>query len=266
MADDGIRGPIILPYPFPVGIGLQDSPGIKTITPSYLYDEYSDDDDLQAFVASQNALTQQFLDWFNQVLLPIYTSDQITGLLLDWIGAGIWGLPRPSLPTGRAMFDGAYGTFWYGQPTIAYGQFQRRPPPAYQPTNDDYYKRILTWHVFKADGKYFTITWLKKRVMRFLIGVNGTSPNIDETYQISVTFGPNRQANIVIYNSMRRSVVGPGVYGRGRAYGMGPAYGIAPTSVVSLTPFAAAQTFKEALDSGAIELPFQWTWTCTIVG
>jgi hypothetical protein len=256
----------LLPYPFPPGVGLPDSPGLKNIIPAYLYDEYSDDDDLQAFTTAQNELAQQFLDWFNTIDLPVYTSDTILGLLLDWVGAGLYGMPRPSLSAGSSKREGSYATFFYGQPRIAYGMLRKVGEPAAGPVSDDIYKRVLTWHFFKADGKYFIITWLKKRVMRFLIGVNGSAPNIDQTHQISVTFGPNRQANIVIYNSFRRSSTGPGVYGRARPYGRGPAYGLAPSSTQGLAPFSVAAIFKKALDQGVLELPFQWNWTCTVIG
>ena len=255
----------LLPYPWPYGVGLPDSPGLKNVIPSFLYEEYSDDDDLQAFVDAQNALTQQFLDWFNVVQLPVYTSDQITGLLLDWVGAGLYGFPRPSILTGISRRLGPYGTTWYGQPPIAYGKTKVSALPTSEIVDDDIYKRILTWHFYKADGKYFAIKWLKKRVMRFLIGTDGTAPNIDQTYQISVTFGPNREANIVVYNSLRRSYSGPGVYGRGRAYGKGPSYGVAPTATQSLTPFPAAAAFKACFESGILEVPFQWTWNVVIV-
>lgn len=260
-----MAGPLLLPYPFPTGVGTQDAPGVEKITPSYLYEEYSDDDNLQAFVASQNELVQRFLDWFNTVDLPVYTSDTITGLLLDWVGAGLYGLPRPSIPTGHSTLLGVYGTLFYGEPPTAYGMLRRTPPPAFVRLSDDYYKRILTWQFFKGDGKYFTITWLKKRVMRFLIGMNGTAPNIDQTYQISVTFGPDRQANIVIFNTQRRFLTGPGVYGRGPAYGVGRPYGSAVSSNIPMTPFAAAATFAAAVNSGIVELPFQWSWTCTVI-
>ncbi|HET8686956.1 MAG TPA: hypothetical protein VFM18_09875, partial [Methanosarcina sp.] len=51
---------------------------------SYLYQEYQDDLDLQAFVNAYNAYTQSYVDWYNQTALPIYapltTTDVSTGL------------------------------------------------------------------------------------------------------------------------------------------------------------------------------------------
>ena len=45
------------------------------LLPSYIYQEYSDDDDLQAFAASYNSLAQQYINTLNSLNLPIYTSD-----------------------------------------------------------------------------------------------------------------------------------------------------------------------------------------------
>lgn len=262
MADVPPDGGLKLPYPFPVGVGLPDSPGVKFVIPSYLYEEYSDDDDLQAFVRAYNETAQLYLNWFNQANIPDYTGPLIAGLLLDWVATGLYGLPRPSLPSGLSQNKGAYGTYFYGYP-IAYGQLKRIGPADYFATSDDVYKRILTWHFFKGDGKYFCITWLKKRVMRFLIGTNGTAPNIDQTYQVSVTFGPDRQANIIIYNGIRRFL--SGTYGT-TTYGRGPAYGCARTSWRQLTPLTFAPIFKAAMDAGVLEIPFQWSWSVRVIG
>jgi hypothetical protein len=251
-----------LTYPFPFGVGLPDSPGVTQTIPSYLYEHFSDDDDLQAFVAAYNALTQSYLNWFNSIGLPVYTGPMIASLLLDWVLTGLYGYPRPVLPSGLVSDKGAYGTFFYGFP-IAYGQLRRIGPDDYYATSDDVYKRCATWHFFKGDGKYFSITWLKKRVMRFLVGTDGTAPNIDQTYQVSVTFGPNSQANIRILNGIRRVVAG--VYGIG-VYGRRPAYGGAETEWNQLTPLTFAPVFKAAVASGALELPFQYTWSVTITG
>ena len=68
----------------------------KTI-PSYLYKEYDDDEALQAFVDAFNASAQDYVDWFNTIELPVYTSPTSSGDLLDWVAEGLYGIPRPSL-------------------------------------------------------------------------------------------------------------------------------------------------------------------------
>ncbi len=53
---------------------------LKTI-PSFLYQQYADDENLQAFVASYNEMAQEYVDWYNQISLPVYTLQ--SGGLLD---------------------------------------------------------------------------------------------------------------------------------------------------------------------------------------
>ena len=200
----------------------------KTI-PSYLYQQYADDDDLQAFVASYNTITQQYINTFNQLNLPIYTSDSITGSLLDWVGAGVYGYPRPSLPGTSGSSVGPLDT--YGPDYKVPLNSQVTTAPGASPiTTDDIYKRLLTWHFYKGDGKVFNMRWLKRRIMRFLIGTNGTAPNLPQTYQINVTFGTGNAINITI-----------------------PTYPVAPL-------------LAAAIASGAAELPFQFVFNVTVSG
>src|SRR5215472_11594549 len=60
----------------------------------------------------------------------------------------------------------------------------------------------------KGDGRYFNIPWLKRRVKRFLIGVNGSSPHIDNTDDISISFGPNYGCTIRFPLTDRTPVMG----------------------------------------------------------
>ena len=56
-----------------------------------------------------------------------------------------------------------------------------------QATNDDIYRRVITWNFYKGDGFVFSMQWFKRRVFRFLNGPNGISPDIDNTYSVSVS-------------------------------------------------------------------------------
>ena len=197
----------------------------KTI-PSYLYQQYTDDDDLQAFVDSYNTIAQQYVNTFNQLNLPVYT--QLSGDLLDWVGQGVYGYPRPTLPGTGPTNIGPLDT--YGPNDQVPLNYQQSTPGTSYVTTDDIYQRLLTWHFYKGDGKTFSINWLKRRIMRFMIGTNGTAPNIPNTYKINVTFGAGNSINIVC-----------------------PTYPAAP--------FLAA-----AIASGVAELPFQWQWNFTVSG
>jgi hypothetical protein len=82
--------------------------------PAYLYEEYTDDDDLQAFFTAYNQWQQDFVDTFNGLNLPIYTQPKINGELLDWVGQGIYGYPRPTLsPFTKGRMIGPYNTYAY---------------------------------------------------------------------------------------------------------------------------------------------------------
>jgi len=57
--------PTLYPPTPPVGPFPPTAPTTLTkVIPSYLYQEYSDDDDLQAFVMAYNGLAQQYVTWF----------------------------------------------------------------------------------------------------------------------------------------------------------------------------------------------------------
>lgn len=198
----------------------------KTVL-AYLYEQYADDPNLQAFVDAYNVLTQGYVDWFNQTNLPVYTG--LSGPLLDWVGAGLYGFKRPVLTSGIARKIGPYNTFLFNQ--LPYNGHRTASSQNYVVTSDDVYKRCLTWNFYKGDGQYFTVNWLKRRVMRFLTGANGTSPNVDQTYPVSVEFVAPNEVTINVDSAQ----FDPNV-------------------------FAALQ---EGIAGGVLQLPFQFTFAVT---
>lgn len=228
----------------------------KTI-PSYLYTQYADDDNLQGFITAYNQLSQEYVDWFNSVDLPIYTG--LAGGLLDWVALGLYGMQRTPLPSGQSENKGPLNTYTLNE--LQPNQYIFVGPTNFYYTNDDYFKRIITWNFYKGDGKVFDIRWLKRRVMRFLYGVDGTSFNVDQTYRVSVTFGVGDQINIRIINGLLSNFVGA----------MPNAYLPNETLINSLSwdfePYEqipAAPILKAALDAGVLELPFQFTYVIKI--
>lgn len=226
--------------------------------PSYLYQQYSDDDDLQAFVASYNQIAQQYVTWFAQIGLPVYTGALIAGALLDWVAAGLYGFIRPVLPSGHSQAVGPFNTEAFN--TRPYNVRKLIGSANYYATDDDTFKRIITWHYYKGDGKVFNIRWLKRRIMRFLSGQNGTSPSVDNTYQVSVTFGVGNQVNIRILRGLRTVT--------GGAFNT-VSFNALPFNAIRSTfrqfaPLVDAPILKAAIDSGACELPFQFTYVVTV--
>lgn len=252
------------PYPPepPVGPFPPSGPsGMTKAIPSYLYEQYQDDEDLLAWVAAFNQIAQQYVNWFNETLLPVYTLDVIAGTLLDWVANGLYGVRRPALSSGKNKNIGPFNTWYFNQ--LPYNGFKIIGPQNLVVTTDDVFKRIVTWGFFKGDGRYFNIRWLKRRIMRFLNGINGTAPNIENTYQISVTFGVGNQVNINLLNGVR-TVTRAMIFNR---FGFNQLpYNALESTFTQYALLANAQILKEAIESGALELPFQYDYVVSIQG
>jgi hypothetical protein len=237
--------------------------GLERTIPAYLYQEYSDDDDLQAFIRAYNEMQQDIVDTFNALNLPIYTKDPVSGALLDWVGQGVYGYPRPSLLYKLPTIIGPYNTGQYN--TQQYNFWQYYFPTAPALVNDDIYRRCITWHYHKGDGKRFSVEWLKKRIMRFLLGINGTSPNIDNTYQISVTFGAHCDVTIRLI-LVDRSISDGALYNDNLFQYNVMRYNQVDTVAINLPPLPNITQFADAVRSGILELPFQFIWDDVVTG
>lgn len=232
----------------------------KTI-PSYLYFQYRDDDDCQAFVDAYNQMTQGYVDWFTSIGLPIYTGAGISGPLLDWVAAGLYGFIRPTLATGTTKSIGPFNTWAYN--TIAFnGRRVVGGGPSYV-TNDDVFKRIITWNFYKGDGKDFTVRWLKRRVMRFLTGENGTAPPVPATYQVSVTFAVGNRVVIDILSGIRRAT-GGALFNR-FAFNTTP-YDQIKSELISFGSIFNAAVLAQAVAAGVLQLPFQFQFVVQVQG
>lgn len=256
---DGENAP--LPIYQQTGFPPPGPTGRQTIIPSYLYQEYSTDDDLQAFVVAQNSMQQDIVDTFNGLNLPNYTQYPISDTLLDWVAAGVYGMIRPSLSSGLYSLLGPYNTAQYN--TIVYNARELLYPEQIVATNDDIFRRILTWHFSKGDGKNFSIQWLKKRVMKFLFGENGKNINIDQTYQISVTFGPNSEVTIRFVLGLR-TITSGAMYSQNNFTYNSTLYNQLDSTYEAYPNLPNMTTFAEAIASGVLELPFQFTYDVVI--
>ena len=223
---------------------------------SYLYKEYDDDSDLQAFVSSYNALAQQYIDTINALNLPIYT--QQSGVLLDWVAQGLYGIARPYLSSGLIQQLGPYNTVAFN--VLAYNQSKAQSNVQVAITSDDTFKRIITWHFYKGDGKVFNVRWLKRRIMRFINGVNGTAPNVDDTSQVSVSFGVGNQVDITIIS--RIVTLQTSSCYNAFAFNTTPFNGA--TYTTRNIPPLNSTYLVEGIRTGVLELPFQFNYTVTV--
>jgi hypothetical protein len=204
-------------------------PGSPTTTlniiPAYAYVQYQDDDAVQAFFSAYNEYTQSYLNYLNNLNLPIYTRSFISGSLLDWVANGIYGFVRPVFSVAGTEGKGPLNTWPLN--TIPLNTDIAGKASSFTYANDDIFKRVLTWHLYKGDGEVFNAQWLKRRVNRFLNGINGTDPVVNP-YTVSVELTGPYAATINVPASN-------------------------PTSAI----------FSQAVSQGVLELPFQITWTVT---
>jgi len=220
---------------------------ITNQVPSYLYFQYLDDPDLPSLIAAYNTITQNYLNWFSTVNLPVYTG--LSGALLDWIGQGVYGLPRPNLAT--TQINGMIGQL-ASQPWRAADSVPAPTPTIVEAlattqlyevntgyvTTDDIYKRILTWWFYKADGTTFSIPWLKRRITRFLFGINGMDVNMPFTPNVSVVFSDSTLPL--------------------------PTCEITLSKVGTNISTVNANFFQACVETGALNLPFRFAYTVTL--
>lgn len=221
--------PIIAEAVFqPVGLTA-----LSTIIPAYVYQQYADDDNVSAFFYAYNNFAQTYLNWFNGLNLPIYTGDVISGPLLDWVAQGIYGISRPTLAITRTLSTlGDFNTYDVNSIDIN-GSGGTSTSTIYTVT-DDIFKRIITWNFYKGDGFTFSALWLKRRIARFLAGVNGTDYT-GPTYQISVVYAGTKTINVTLFSGS--------------------------------IPLTAAIILQAAiLDGNILPLPFQYTVNVLIKG
>jgi hypothetical protein len=221
---------------YTVDIARQDPPSwslnpTAEILKSYLYQQYQPDENVESFFAAYNITAQQYFDYVQNLNLPIWISDTISGDLLDFVALYLYGFNRPALSISSAILGtGIYNTAEYN--TIVYNEAELLSGQVSALVNDDIFKRCLTWNLYKADGFQFTAKWLKNRVFRFLSGVNGVPVQIYDTYGISVTFLSNN--DIVI----------------------------APDA--SQFDAASLLILQKAIEAQILQLPFQYSFSVTL--
>lgn len=215
---------------------------LTTTILAYPYQQYADDADVQAFFAAYNAATQNIITWFASIGLPFYPG--LTAPLLDWVASGLYDLERPSL---TQTVTGAVGMLNTQVLDSAPLNDFTAPTVTFYNVTDDIYQRILTWNFYKGDGKRFCMKWLKRRIMRFLIGTNGLDPN--PLAPSFVLGAENTQAiSVTVVNDVLTVTIN-GAY---------------ISSLVQLQP-NMLQIFQAAFLGGVLDLPAQYTYACNIV-
>lgn len=217
-----------------------------TTIKSYLYVQYADDDNLQAYVAAYNGCTQAYVDWFNTVCLPYYPG--LTGDLLDWVAEGLYGEVRVPLASPVTPAEGMLNTEVLNSLTPL-GMLNSYVPPSQTVFNlsDDLFQRVITWNFFKGDGKRFTQSWLKRRIMRFIMGANGIPPTPDLP---GFTIGAETTSpvSVVISGGLLTVAIDQSLL-----------------SLLADVDPTVLQLFRLAFLGGVLDLPVQFTYACNIV-
>jgi hypothetical protein len=229
---------------------------ITDLTPiqSYLYQQYAYDNTtqyIQPFFTAYNTQSQTNLDRINNLNLPIYWG--LSGALLDWVALSLYGFERPVLPQGNSRTLGLYNTNELNE--FQYNEEYVLAPQTFYECTDDIFKRCITWNFFKGDGMQFDIQWLKRRVVRFLLG--GANPNIQEHWQISVTFPAEDEVIIHI----RQGISSGGEGSLFNTFELDKTPLNTPTQIVNLIPIDLAPILASAINAGVLQLPVGFTYT-----
>lgn len=233
---------------------------LEDIIRSYLYTQYNDDDNIRAFVTAYNTMAKNIYDWMRTANLPIFVGGYNSGDQLRWIARGIYGVKLPVLASGRQLVLGAFNTFTFN--TVPFNTRKVINQSEQVVVSDDLFKRIMTWNFYKGDGFYFTIPWLKRRIMRFLTGINGVDVVNDQHWSISVLFSGGG-ASVSIIKGFRK-LTDSSVY-NAQAFNS-RAYNQKTSVLIKSNEYEYASLFKQAFDSGLLHMPFYQPVSVTIVG
>ena len=226
---------------------------MQTVIPAYLYTQYADDPDVTAFFTVINQIGQGYLNWYNQTPLPVWTSPAISDALLDWIGTNLYNTTRPVIATDTSTSYGAMAT--YPMATQAMASFVRHLSGTAQIAPDDLYKRVLTWILYRGDGKQATIEWLRRRIARFLYGINGSDIYVGLITNVSIS-------------SNGVEVVGPlGTAALGTLY-MGELelvnFNSKSNLSITIPDLTISKSFTALFNAGFLPAPFQMKYSFTI--
>lgn len=233
---------------------------LTRIIPSYLYAQYQCDDALLAFRTAFNDLAQNYLDTMRGLDLSNFTVNPQADKLLDWVAEGLYGHIRPTFPTISLNTIGPFNT--YPLNTEVFNGFEgtaARTRAFF--TSDDTFRRVITWHTYRDDGFNFSVLWLKRRVARFLEGREGLDPETYDMRRISVQFGLSSRVNIRLLSGVR-TFTGGAIPGRFLFARRRPAQ--LTSAGESFPPIPESYVFIEAVASGVLELPFQYSWTAEL--
>ncbi|MBL0907798.1 hypothetical protein G5645_07290 [Pectobacterium carotovorum] len=233
---------------------------LDEIIKSYPYTQYNDDENITAFFSAYNEMATEIYEWMKESSLPVFVGGYNAGDQLKWIARGIYGVKPPILISGKQQIYGPFNALSFNQLPFNGREVVNKSDQVV--ASDDLFKRIMTWNFYKGDGFEFTIPWLKRRIMRFIVGADGVDVVNDQHWSISVLFsGGGASISIVKgYRKLTDSAVFNAQTFNSRAFNQ-------KTSVlIKSSEYEFASLFKQAFDSGLLHMPFYQPVSVTIVG
>ena len=222
------------------------------LIPAYVYQQYADDAYMQGIFAAYNSIAQDYLDWFANIGLPIYTG--LSGPLLDWVATGLYGIIRPTLQTAYVPNKGPFASVSFAGGVPYAGGLNSKSQST--TVTDDIYKRIITWSFYKGDGQVFNIPWLKRRVIRFLYGTSGQDVAIASVYGVGVTMSTVSGVPTITITMDTSKLYAPQT---------NLSYGNNGGTAAGATILQLAYILQQALNSGVCPLPFNFSYTVAII-
>lgn len=226
---------------------------IQTQLQAYAYQEYADDEYVQAFVSAYNRISQGYLDWSNQNPLALYTKSNISGEMLDFVGNNLYGISRPVISTFSRTISGELGSNVLGDHTM--GTLVITESGTAIVANDDIYKRTLTWYLYRGDGVQMSVEWIRRRIARFLYGVDGSDIDVGLISNVSITFPPFPIDSVT--GQLGTNVLG--THPLGVLY-----FNKLHQATITVPSLTVSNTFYDLFLSGYLSTPFQMAFTIQI--
>lgn len=219
---------------------------LQNAIPAYVYTQFADDADIQAFFTAHNTTAQEYVDWFNNTPFGAYTSPGLFGPLLDWIATALYGVERPVVSNQSTAFLAGFTAFPVSAvPLTGYRYTQNGTATV---GSDDLYKRVLTWILYRGDGQQMTMFWLQKRIARFLYGANGSDVPLSTVHTVSVGGAPYPFRGAMGLLPMGLHAMGMGLTTPGYRK---------RSIAVALPPSSYGTALVDLIASGILPIPFQ---------
>jgi hypothetical protein len=139
---------------------------ISTDNPVYVYtgNDFEKSPDVQALVEVANGGFNAVIENLRNLNVGLYNDKCCEWL--DWFASGVFGFYRPTIAIGDAVrADGGWGAFGFGENGWGYGVLSS--DPSFETVPDSIFKKVIEWHLYRADGFQFSIPWLRRRIQRF---------------------------------------------------------------------------------------------------